>query len=436
MSEVSGSVKRPRPSSTGKNAERAARILDDVFLRASIEGGRLISGARAIVCMLLVVRELAVYGPPSLSVPASVAVFSLLFFSLAVSALFWFGVPRVRSPAPRTVNLTRALGVVVDAALFFGLMMTIVAWPADGYRGLFAQPYVHFVVLVVVLSALRFDGIFVVGSAVLNAISIGVLAWFDRSFVRVDALTMDFVMIASSAVVGLAITSRARALALRGARRAVEAVHARDMLGAYLGKEIAAEALAVDDIVLGGRRVEVAVLFTDIRGFTSVAEQLAPEELVEQLNAYLEAIVRVIVEEGGVVDKYIGDGIMAVFGAPKARPDDGARALRAVRRMQDALAAHNVARAQRGLAPLAHGTGAHYGVAVAGNIGTREHAQYTLVGDVVNVAARLEAMTKDHGAAALVSKELIEAAGAHDAVPFGELPVRGRSKPVEVFALR
>ena len=117
--------------------------------------------------------------------------------------------------------------------------------------------------------------------------------------------------------------------------------------------------------------------------------------------------------------------------APTESADDAQRALKAARAMQERLAAHNAVRARRGLPPLEHGVGVHYGVAVAGNIGTVDQAQYTIVGDVVNVAARLEKLTKEQGASVLVSKDLVEAArktgAVDDVTPCGEVAIRGRT---------
>jgi adenylate cyclase len=111
-------------------------------------------------------------------------------------------------------------------------------------------------------------------------------------------------------------------------------------------------------------------------------EGLDPQRLVGELNAYLEAMVSVIDQEGGIVDKYIGDAIMVVFGIPGTHPDDADRAVRTATRMREALVQHNQERVEAGLDPLREGIGVHFGHAVAGNIGTAERLQYTAVGDV------------------------------------------------------
>src|SRR5688572_16798151 len=127
---------------------------------------------------------------------------------------------------------------------------------------------------------------------------------------------------------------------------------------------------------------------------------------------------------------------MAVFGAPKPRADDALCAVKAARGMQEALERVNRRRAARGLAPLAHGIGVHRGVVIAGNIGTRERAQYTVMGDTVNVAARLESATKDLGVPVLISDAAAKAVG--DALPLrtaGNVNAKGREQPISVFTL-
>ncbi len=445
--------KRPAPestdarwrarASTGSAAERAIAILDDVTLRAAAEGGRSFAVVRAIVCGLFLLRELVAGGTSTQKTQAAV-VMALLALTAAWSTVAAVIIPRFE-PTRRNTLLARIAGTVVDAVAFFAIILTMEIWAGADYRGVLSQPYIHFIGVLVAASGLRLDRSFVWLSAALNAAGLAVLLlldrlwWADRLAYGSNAVTFEVGLLVSATLIGVAYADRARALALRGARRAIDAARARERLGAYLGKEVAAEALAGDDIVLGGQRQPVAVLFSDLRGFTTTAESLPPEELVIQLNAYLEDMVRVIDDEGGVVDKYLGDGIMAVFGAPAGKADDAWRALEAARGMQRALARHNQARATRGLPPLAHGVGVHYGAVVAGNVGTRDHAQYTIVGDVVNVASRLESMTKEQGVPLLFSRELLEAAEktapVKDVKPAGSLPVRGRRAPVDLYRL-
>jgi class 3 adenylate cyclase len=443
MAETTDSQWRPRPASptsASRGTERAVQIVDEVLARAGAEGGRAFSIARAAASALFLVRELiwTSFEKRELFIVGALAV------ALVVSVVQAVVAPRLSSE-PRHVWWRRFFDTVFDATLFFVIMLALVLAPYPSYRGLFVAPFVYTVALIIAESGLRSDRAFVWLSFAINGVGLLVLAALEKALwpLRAQWQPSDSAFIAiivlASTFVGLASASHGRNLALRGARRALEAMRAREKLGAYVGFAVANEAMAADEIVLGGKRQRVAVLFSDLRGFTATAEHMAPEELVAQLNAYLDVMVRVIHDAGGVVDKYIGDGIMAVFGAPRERPDDASRALGAARAMQARLAVHNEERKRRGLAPLAMGIGVHYGVAIAGHIGTVDHAQYTIVGDVVNVAARLEGLTKEQGVDVLVSRELLDAARAiapvNDVEARGELALRGRTQALDVFSL-
>jgi adenylate cyclase len=183
------------------------------------------------------------------------------------------------------------------------------------------------------------------------------------------------------------------------------------------------------------------VLFSDLRGFTRYSEKISPERLVSELNAYLDVMVTVVRKHGGMVDKYIGDAIMVVFGLPEPQPDAPLRALRAAAEMQAALLVHNADRERRGLPPLQQGIGVHHGHAIAGNIGTEDRLQYTVIGDVVNLASRLESVTKERGVSSLFSQDVVDAAQAtgQETPPLaaaGSVQARGRDGSIEVYTLR
>jgi adenylate cyclase len=219
----------------------------------------------------------------------------------------------------------------------------------------------------------------------------------------------------------------------------VEGLKERDKLRTTFGKymtEAVVKHLMSGQVKLGGEQVEVTVLFTDIRSFTSISEKMDAPALVALLNEYFHEMVTIVMNEGGVVDKYIGDAIMAVFGAPVPSPDDAARAMRAAVKMRAALAALNERLAARGLPTLETGIGIHTGVVVAGNIGSERRMEYTVIGDTVNLASRLESATKDLGVKVLVSEDTWKRAGTgfvgHQVK---EITVKGRQQPVMTWAL-
>ena len=187
---------------------------------------------------------------------------------------------------------------------------------------------------------------------------------------------------------------------------------------------------------LGGRRVEISVMFADLEGFTPLAEMLEPEELVALINQYLTEMTGIILEEGGTIDKYEGDLVMAFFGAPLALDDHAARACRAAMRMQFRLMELRGEWSQRGLPELQVRIGVSSGPAVVGNMGSDLRFDYTAMGDTVNLAARLEPANKEFGTYTLVSAETrMQAGPGFSFRALGETQVKGKSEPVRVYEL-
>jgi adenylate cyclase len=210
----------------------------------------------------------------------------------------------------------------------------------------------------------------------------------------------------------------------------------RSILHKSVSKEIAESLVSRGAIELGGEEREVTVLFSDIRSFTTISESLAPKELVAQLNDYFTGMARAIDAHHGVIDKYIGDAVMALFGAPLARPDDAANALRAALAMGEALDALNARRAEKGLPPWKFGVGVNTGPVVAGTLGSEQRWSYTVIGDAVNAASRLESATKELGARIVVAARTKELAGpGFRWKELGRISVKGKSETLEVFEL-
>lgn len=191
----------------------------------------------------------------------------------------------------------------------------------------------------------------------------------------------------------------------------------------------------------GGRLVEVTVLASDLRGFTAMSEKLPPADVIEQLNGYHVAMLEVAERHGGMLDKFIGDGALIVFGLPLGSADPPAdrgasAAIEAARGMTVALEEHNRARVGRGLAPLRMGVGIHTGPVVAGNIGAGQRLEFTVIGDAVNTASRIEGLTKEAGVPVLVSGDTVSRIPApHGLRELGPMTIRGREAPMRIFAL-
>jgi class 3 adenylate cyclase/HAMP domain-containing protein len=208
----------------------------------------------------------------------------------------------------------------------------------------------------------------------------------------------------------------------------------RNIFQVYVPQEVIEKFFRNPDSLLVGENRELAVLISDIRGFTAIAERMPPDQMVETLNRYFSPMVDVIMRHGGIVDKYMGDAIMAFFGSPVSRPDDALQAVRSALDMLEALAEFNRHQAELGQAQFRIGTGINFGPVTVGNIGSEKKMNYTVIGDMVNLASRLEGLTK------VYQLELIFSESVHAQVS-GHLPcrlvdkvqVRGKSQGERIY---
>lgn len=220
---------------------------------------------------------------------------------------------------------------------------------------------------------------------------------------------------------------------------AFERQRVRDTFARFVPEEVVGEVLARtdEDLRLGGRRLVVTVLFSDIRGFTTFSEKREPEEVLEILNRYHGEMTDAVMGNGGTLISFIGDGIMAVFGAPIEYDDHPERALASAQEMVAVrLPRFNAWMRERGLGEeFEIGVGLNTGPVMAGNIGSAHRLDYTAIGDTVNTAARLEGMTKGSGHTVFVSDSTREALRDESGLTFvEEMAVRGRADPIRVWA--
>jgi class 3 adenylate cyclase len=197
-----------------------------------------------------------------------------------------------------------------------------------------------------------------------------------------------------------------------------------------------ADDLAQSGFALGGHRVEVTVLFVDIRGFTTMSEQMRPEDTIDLLNDYYALMFDAITSNHGVVNQMMGDGLMAVFGAPQPVQDGAVCAVVAAQEMVDVMALLSASRTQAGDTAVRVGVGIATGEVIAGYTGTRQRATYTCVGDTVNLGARLEAHTKEVERSIVLDGATAAAIG--DTIPLdalGSVVMRGRTTPTELFSI-
>jgi adenylate cyclase len=228
-----------------------------------------------------------------------------------------------------------------------------------------------------------------------------------------------------------AVTAAARAAG------AVQRNFATSALGKYIPRDIAQAIIERPELLtLGGEKRAIFVLFSDLEGFTKMSHALAPELVARLLNRYLDRLSQVVLDHGGVIDKFVGDAVVAFWGAPISRPDDGARAARAgyaVWQAGEAFRAE-VAAMDPDLPKVGKTrVGLHYGEAVIGNFGGATRIQYTALGDSMNTAARLEAANKALDTSVMASREFAEASGLDWWRRMGRVVLRGRARPVDLF---
>jgi adenylate cyclase len=207
------------------------------------------------------------------------------------------------------------------------------------------------------------------------------------------------------------------------------------LISKFATKEVADD-LLTSGFSLGGKHLEASAMFCDIRSFTTIAEAREPSETIELLNDYYTLMMDAIGGEGGIVNQMVGDGLMAIFGAPVPREDHRLRAVLAGRQMVEMIRLFNEEQVAQAKPRIEIGIGIASGPVIAGYTGTYQRATYTCVGDTVNIAARLESHTKVAGRPILIDEQTRN--GLRDGIavePHGELPMKGKTKPVNVYAV-
>lgn len=291
-----------------------------------------------------------------------------------------------------------------------------------------------------------------VGSVIVTALAIGLLAAFlpfsaaaGASLAIIGGWTVLAItafkgglwlnLVQPSAVGGLALFF---GTAYRYFVEDMEKRKVAKLFGRYVSRDVYAQLMAHPDLAeLGGKRREMSVLFSDIRGFTSVTERGDPEELVSQLNEYFSRMVTIVFRNKGTVDKFVGDMVMALFSAPLDDADHAENAVRTAIDMVRELGELNRAWAARGMTQLDIGIGVNSGDMIAGNIGSSSIMSYTVIGDNVNLGARLESLNKDYKCRIIISDATrARLKSEYDIRPLGDVIVKGKSKAVQIFEVR
>ncbi len=244
----------------------------------------------------------------------------------------------------------------------------------------------------------------------------------------------------AGSIVALVLTAVICEIALAGrirmAHRLSEEQLRLEKLSRYFSPQVAATIETTEEPFGTGQACEITVLFSDLRGFTTATENASPDEVLELLNDFHSRMVEVIFAHEGTLDKYIGDGLMAYFGAPIKQPDHAERALRCAQAMQSAVRQLNERRTAQAKPPLQLSIGVHTGPAVVGAIGAANRREFTAVGDTVNVASRIENLTREYGDGLLISAATARRVGAaHQLRSIAQVHLKGRTEAVELFGL-
>lgn len=299
----------------------------------------------------------------------------------------------------------------------------------------FVAPLMYFIFII--LSTLRLDFWLSTFTGAVAAAELLAMAMLYPRDAGVPPPDMYFHSVRSVVILICGMLAGAVGMTLRRQFEAsILAVTARDRVTNLFGQHVSpqvVERLMAEGTAAGSDIRRVAVMFVDFRSFTAGARTRSPQQVVDRLDGAFAVLVDILDRHGGIVNKFLGDGFLALFGAPLAAPDAAQRAVAAAREMLAANARINEASSW----PLRIGIGIHFGEVVAGNIGSPRRKEYTVIGDTVNFAARLEALNKDLDSQFLISAAVHEALGedARDAVSRGEIPVRGYDRPVAVWQL-
>ncbi len=282
-------------------------ILEVFLRRAASSGERAVANARLVVCSLLLLPVLFLAGGSS-GLLSNIPKHRWMTLGLLLGIAFSLWTLRSFKRASHPPNLL-VLSVFVDAMLPVVVLLPSAFWPRESYRGLLGMPDCAIFVMAIIASSLRLSTKAVVLSGVLNCLGAASILLADISLNRdiLVAKSDDYVvygiLLLGAFLITLAVVRRIRTLVFEGALAALNAERARQRLGMYVSNEVAEEVLVAEILKPGGKRCDIAVLFSDLRDFTAYSETLPPERLTSELNAYLDAMVKEVREEGGVVDK-------------------------------------------------------------------------------------------------------------------------------------
>ena len=419
---------------------RLTTSIERLIEAAEYEADRVAAVSRSLFATMVLVLFL-VRPPPGIPPSFAGLIEFALVCNLAIAGSSWWLATHVR-PGRRV----GAAFFLADFALFVGFAVAPLLL-LDIPLAMFAVvPSFLFGVLMLLLAALRFSPhqVALLASGVVGfaAFMVAVQTDLPAELVRVSpALRPVFSQTANlirilflAGIVGILVylVARSRRLLIEALSEAEHAINLSRYLPEPVARLVADQGL---EVLSRGRRQEAAVLFADIMGFTRLAESLPPEAIGQILTQIRQLQREAIEQAGGIVDKFIGDAVMAVFGVPEPDPRAAVAALAAAAAIEQRMAAWNEARIRSGEPPVRVGMGIHYGDVFAGAVGDAERLEFTTLGDTVNVAQRCERLTRETGVSIVATRAVLEAAAASFS-KWQQIParmLRGRQGEVDLF---
>jgi adenylate cyclase len=329
----------------------------------------------------------------------------------------------------------RYIGALIETSLPTVILLLQIRSMGAGQALGFVVPLIYFIFII--LSTLRLDFWLSTFTGFVAAAELFAVAMYYYPVSDAGEPVAYFHAVRSTIILICGVLAGAVGTQLRRQFAAsIAAATARDRVTNLFGQHVSpqvVERLMAEGTSTGGDIRHVAVMFVDFRGFTAGARSRSPQDVVDRLDGAFAILVDVLDRHGGIVNKFLGDGFLALFGAPLAASDAAHRAVAAGREMLVAMDRINAESSW----PLRIGIGIHFGEVVAGSIGSPRRKEYTVIGDTVNFASRLEALNKEFGSQFLISAAVREALGEDggDAIALGEVEVRGYERPVAVWQL-
>jgi adenylate cyclase len=415
-----------RTESTVARAELARQNEEAVLSESSIRGARIVSVVRLSVCFLMTMAMAWIpvmlgRAPPHQELSRTIAVGFYILFSLGG----WLALRRMTPRSAATAIRAGSLAMLIDFA--FPTFMAVRSYQLGDARDASIVMAAAALGLTLCYAISLYHWLQVAAATVVACAAFLITAWYTDQFELSPCLFVTGMYIGTGMLIGR--TNRRIRTMFLDLRR-------RDNLTRFLAPEIAEEVMRLGSSALAPVQREVTVLFSDIRNFTTLSETLPPEAVLKFLDEYFGHMTQLVKGHQGIVNKFIGDGMLAFWNVPTRHEEHAVAAVRAALDMRKVLAELNAARAAVGADPIHIGVGIHTGVVAAGMLGGAEQHEYTVIGDAVNVASRVEGLTKAHGVDVLVSERTWELVRDRFAcVRKGEDQVKGRTERVVVYAV-